>query len=226
MALLRTRKSVPRSSAAVQRRRLMDAARSLLCTHRLTALTLSDVAAKAKVPKSSAYHYFDDIEDLYIQLLLVVHNEVQVALGAPLGGPLSCWADVIARLMERGKERFAADPATQQLLIGPEASFDLRLQVLKSDVSLGRVFERQVDAHFELPDIAERAAIFFRAIEIAGLMFCLSFIDHGRITEEMTAEATRAAVAYLRLYIPEKLPRRRAAASSRPGARRILARDR
>ncbi|MFO1469377.1 MAG: helix-turn-helix domain-containing protein, partial [Steroidobacteraceae bacterium] len=77
MTLLRKRRSAPRASAAVQRSRLMDAARSMLRTRRLTALTLSDVAAEAEVPKSSAYHYFEDIEDLYVQLLLVLHKEVQ-----------------------------------------------------------------------------------------------------------------------------------------------------
>ena len=185
----------------------------MLRTRRLTALTLSDVAAEAEVPKSSAYHYFEDIEDLYGQLLLILHKEVQSALDAPLTGPFACWADVVARLMERGARRFATDAAAQQLLVGPEASPDLRLRVLKCDVTLGQIFERQVDAHFELPDIADRSAIFFRAVEIAGLMFCLSFIDHGRITKDMMVEATRAAVAYLGLYIPAKLPRRRATAT-------------
>lgn len=213
MTLLRKRRSAPRASAAVQRSRLMDAARSMLRTRRLTALTLSDVAAEAEVPKSSAYHYFEDIEDLYVQLLLVLHKEVQTALGAPLPGPFASWADIIARLMERGTRCFAADAAAQQLLVGPEASPDLRLRVLKCDVTLGQIFERQVDAHFQLPDIPDRSAIFFRAVEIAGLMFCLSFIDHGRITRDMMVEASRAAVAYLGLYIPAKLPRRRAAAA-------------
>lgn len=218
MALLRKRRSAPRSSAAVQRSRLIDAARALLHTRRLTELTLSDVAAEAEVAKSSAYHYFNDIEDLYGHLLLILHKEVQVALDAPLVGPFASWADVVARLMERGVRRFAADPAAQQLLVDPAASPDLRLRVLKCDMALAQVFERQIDAHFELPDVGDRSVIFFRAVEIAGLMFCLSFVDHGRITKDMMVEATRAAVAYLGLYIPAKLPRRRATATGGAGA--------
>ncbi len=218
MALLRKRRSAPRLSGAVQRSRLIDAARSLLRTRRLTELTLSDVAAEAEVPKSSAYHYFTDIEDLYVQLLKILHEEIQSALNATLAGPVASWQDVIARLLERGAKRFAGDAAAAQLLVGPEASPDLRLRVLKSDVTLGRIFERQIDVHFELPDISDRPAIFFRAVEIAGLMFCLSFIDHGRITKDMLREATRATVAYLGLYIPAKLPRRRGAAPGDTGA--------
>ena len=102
MALLRKRRSAPRLSAAIQRGRLMDATRSMLRTRRLTELTLSDVAAEAEVPKSSAYHYFADIEDLYVQLLKILHEEMQAALDAPLAGPFANWPDVIARLLERG----------------------------------------------------------------------------------------------------------------------------
>lgn len=218
MALLRKRRSAPRSSAAVQRGRLISAARSLLHTQRLTDLTLSVVAAEAEVPKSSAYHYFADVEDLYVHLLLILHKEVQVALDAPMEGPFTSWADVIARLMERAVRHFAADAAAQKLLVDPAASPDLRLRVLKCDAALGQIFERQIDAHFKLPDVADRSVIFFRAVEIAGLMFCLSFIDHGRITKDMMGEATRATVAYLGLYIPAKLPRRRGAASGTAGA--------
>lgn len=213
MALLRTRKSAARSGATVQRGRLMNAARSLLRTHRLTALTLSEVAAEARVPKSSAYYHFNDIEDLYLQLGRTLHEEMQATFDAPLAGPFASWAEIVSRLIERGGQRFAADPAAQKLLVAPEASFELRLQVVRSDLNLGAIVERHVDAHFELPDIPDRAVIFFRAMEIAALMFSLSFIDHGRITGEMMTEGARAAIAYLGLYIPAQLPRRRATAS-------------
>lgn len=218
MALLRKRRSAPRSSAAVQRSRLINTARALLHSRRLTELTLSDVAAEAEVPKSSAYHYFADIEDLYGHLLLILHQEVQVALAAPLVAPFTSWTEVVARLIERGVRHFAADPAAQQLLVDPAASPDLRLGVFKCDVALGGIFAQQINAHFELPAVADQSGIFFRAVEIAGLMFCLSFVDHGRITRGMMQEATRAANAYLGLYIPAKLPRRRAAASGSGGA--------
>lgn len=151
-------------------------------------------------------------------LLLILHKEVQVALDAPMEGPFTSWADVIARLMERAVRHFAADAAAQKLLVDPAASPDLRLRVLKCDAALGQIFERQIDAHFKLPDVADHSVIFFRAVEIAGLMFCLSFIDHGRITKDMMGEATRATVAYLGLYIPAKLPRRRGAAAGTAGA--------
>ena len=45
-------------------------------------------------------------------------------------------------------------------------------------------------------------------------MFSLSVLEHGYITTEMQQEAARAMSAYLRCYIPEKLPRRRRRAAA------------
>ena len=92
---------------------------------------------------------------------------------------------------------------------GPKPFPELKLRDRQSDVVIGRMFEDHVSSFFELPSIPGRSEIFFRAIEIADLMFCLSMLGHGDITEEMNSEAKRAAVAYLGSYIPATLPRRK-----------------
>ncbi len=57
-----------------------------------------------------------------------------------------------------------------------------------------------------MPDLADLDGAFFRAIEIADLMFMLSVREHGGLTEFYTQEAARAAIAYLALYLPPLLP--------------------
>ena len=44
---------------------------------------------------------------------------------------------------------------------------------------------------------------FYYFIEITDLIFTLSIIEHGEITDAMRAEAKRAGVAYLNTYRPE-----------------------
>ena len=77
------------------------------------------------------------------------------------------------------------------------------------DVVIGRIFEDQVAGFFALPAVPNRSEVFFRSVEIADLMFCLSMLRHGLITEEMTQEAKRGSVAYLGSYFPAKLPRKK-----------------
>jgi hypothetical protein len=52
--------------------------------------------------------------------------------------------------------------------------------------------------------------MFFRAVEIADLMFSLSMLEHGSITPQMTEEAILAVTAYLGTHLPAALPRRAA----------------
>lgn len=209
MTLLSTRKSTLRKNGIVRRRRLLDAARLLLQDRDLDEISLGDVAVEAKVPKGSAYHFYSDIKDLYVSLLADVEEELQTILKAPIRGQVGSWMRVVEILTERGMDYYAKNLASMKLQVGAKTPPDLKLHDRKSDVALGEIYEEQINAFFELPQIADRSTIFFRAIEIADLMFSLSVLEHGRITPEMEQEANRAMCAYLACYIPKKLPRQK-----------------
>jgi AcrR family transcriptional regulator len=211
-----TRKSSLRVRGIERRHKLLAAARELLETHELDAISLGDVAALADVPKGSAYHFYADIKDVYSALLSQIEEEMLQEHRAPIPGPVRTWQDIVRTLIERGEKYFERDAAARQLLIGPKTPPELKMQDRRNDLSLARVFEDQVASWFELPQVEQRSVIFFRALEIVDLMFCLSIIEHKRITPDMSQEAKRAAIAYLESYFPKKLPkrRRRAAASA------------
>jgi AcrR family transcriptional regulator len=209
MALLSTRKSTQRRSGIARRQKLLQAARELLETHDLDQISLGDVAAAAKVPKGSAYHFYADIKDLYASLLASVEEELLETLRAPIRTKPRDWQGIVAVLTQRGVAFLARNKASLQLQVGPKTPTDLKLRDRQNDAALGSIYERHIDELFELPRIANRGAIFFRAVEIADLMFMLSVLEHGKITAEMAAEASLAMCAYLRCYIPAELPRRR-----------------
>lgn len=209
MALLGTRRKSPQARGIERRRRLLESARALLAVRELNELTLSDVAAHAKVPKGSAYFFYDDIEDLYASLQELQHEELIGVLKQPLRKRMRRWQDVIAALNARGMQYYSRNPAARQLQIGPKTSPDLKLRDRQSDVALGRLYEQHLDGFFVLPPLADRSRVFFRAVEIADLMFSLSVLESGTITAAMCAEADRAAIAYLESYLTAKLPRRK-----------------
>ena len=208
MTLLSTRKSTLRKNGIARRRRLLDAARSLLQDHDLDEISLGDVAAVADVPKGSAYHFYSDIKDLYVSLLADVEEELQTILKAPIRRQVDSWTGVVEILTKRGIDYYAKNPASMKLQVGPKTPPDLKLHDRTNDVALGKIYEQQIGAFFELPEVADRSTIFFRAIEIADLMFALSVLEHGQITSDMEEEANRAMCAYLDCYIPKDLPRR------------------
>jgi len=209
VALLKTRKSTPRVRGIARRELLLSAARALLAEHDLDEISLGDVAAHAGVPKGSAYHFYTDIGDLYGALLALTEEEVLQTQGAPITEPIREWSDVVRVLIRRGVAFYNANRPHCQLQIGPKAPPELKLKDRRSDVALGGIYRQQLGAFFELPDLPNAAQVFFRAVEIADLMFGLSVLDSGHITAEMGAEAERAVIAYLGTYLPAKLPRQR-----------------
>jgi AcrR family transcriptional regulator len=208
VALLATRKTTFHARGIARRIRLIDAARKLLKSHDLDSISLGDVAKQANVPVSSAYHFYSDIRDLYTALLSRIEEQLLEEYRKPLREAARNWPDVIDILVRKGVKLLAADPAARQLMVGPKTPADLKLRDRKNDIALGRLYEHHVSEHFQLPATIDGPKIFFRAVEIIDLMFCLSMVECGYINDEYTAEAVRAAVAYLGSYLPATLPKR------------------
>jgi AcrR family transcriptional regulator len=208
VALLGTRKTSLHARGIERRKQLLQAVSELLERRALDELTLAEVAAHANVPKGSAYFFYADIEDLYATLLTQIQQELIAVLKRPLRGRIRRWQDVVSALNARGMQFYKRNPAARQLQIGPRTSPDLKLRDRQSDVAIGKLYEQHIATFFELPPLPERSRVFFRAVEIADLMFCLSVLESGTITPAMCAEADRAAVSYLESYLSVKLPRR------------------
>jgi AcrR family transcriptional regulator len=209
MALLGTRKSSLRVRGIARRDKLLESARELLRTRDLDAISLSDVAKHAKVPKGSAYHFYSNIVDVYASLVALHDKDLQALMSAPIRKRVKAWPEIVEILLDRAAVFYFRNPSARQLLVGPKTLPELKMRDRQNDVLIGKVFEDHVTASFVLPSLPQRSEIFFRAVEIADLMFCLAMLSHGEITDEMTSEAKRAANAYLASYIPAALPRRK-----------------
>jgi AcrR family transcriptional regulator len=207
VAFLATRRRAPRRRGIARRDELLAAAERLLESREMDTISLGDVALQANVPKGSAYHFYRNIVDVYASLVALHDKELQALMSAPIRSRIRTWSDVVDVLLQRAGEFYLRRPSARQLLVGPKTLPELKMRDRQNDVVIGRIFEDQVANFFVLPAIPNRSEIFFRSVEIADLMFCLSMLRHGVIIEEMTEEAKRGAIAYLRSYIPEKLPK-------------------
>lgn len=205
MALIGNRKHSWHARGIQRRRLLLESARALLAERDLDQVSLGDVAARAGVPKSSAYHFYADMQAVYAALLVLVQSELTAVLSQPLRGRFETWQAVVTALTKRGATFYAANPAARQLQIGPKTPPALKLYDRQSDIAIARLYEEHIANVFELPPIANRSRLFYRAIEIADLMFCLSMLEHGALTKDMCREADRAASAYLAIYLPAVL---------------------
>lgn len=201
-------KSVTQARGRERRQRLVDAASRLLETHSMQDLSLSDIAAEARIPAGSAYHFFANVNAVYYALGEAFSAELNAVLAQPYSiEAQESWLQIIDQAIERGSEFYKNSGAYRQIIIGPKVPPDIKIQDRQNDEIIGQLLIDGISAHYQLPPVPRAKEIFFHAVEIIDLFFMLSQQRHSRITPEMKIEASRAARAYLLTYFPSVLPR-------------------
>jgi AcrR family transcriptional regulator len=190
-----------------RRAALVEAGRKLLRAQEIDEISLTDIADEAGIPKSSAYHFFSHVIEVFEAAASDMELELQAYLERLSTDGCNDWRQVATIFMGRGAAFFNGNRDAMQLLIGPKSPSAIKLKDRQNDFAIAALLKDQISAHFELPELADTPEIFFRGIEIADLFFGLSVIRHGHITDEFNSEAARATCAYLSLYLPVVLPR-------------------
>lgn len=192
----------------IERRKvLVESCRRLLVEHHVGAFGLAEVAEAAGVPKTSVYHFFPRIDDLLGAVAVEVAADLLAWLNRPISGPFATWPDVVAAFTEAGRQFYAQHRDALEIQLGPYTPSDIKTRDRDNDMAVGRLLKAAISRHFVLPDLPDGDGVFFRAIEIADLMFMLSVRAHNALDDFHVAEAARAASAYLGLYLPPLLPR-------------------
>jgi AcrR family transcriptional regulator len=193
----------------LRRLQLVDAASELLERYEIDEISLQLVAQHAGIPVASAYHFYPDKTALFIATAKRYSEDFGTILERPYRlARTASWEDVLRIAIDRAVRYYKAHPATGRLLIDGKAPAEIKLADRMNDRSLGALLETVLDRYFVLPRFAERATVFFHAVEIVDLMFLLSMIRSKRITPRMVVHARTACFAYLREFLPATLPRR------------------
>lgn len=199
----------------LRREQLMDAVCELLKNGELADISLEDAARVAKIPVASAYHFYKDRDALFAAVAAQFSDKFVDILRKPypmarIGG----WQELVVAAIHRATRYYAAHPAARKLLIDGKTPAEIKLADRLRDRSIGALVENILQEQFELPEFSERAMVFFHAVEIVDLILQLSMIQWRKITPLMERHAGIAALAYLREFLPAKLPRRTALALS------------
>ncbi|MBG6120451.1 MULTISPECIES: TetR/AcrR family transcriptional regulator [unclassified Sphingobium] len=197
----------------IRRQKLLDAAESLLDQFSLDELNLGDVARAADVPKASAYWFFKDIFDLYSELSTRIADELDTVLSKFDADPAAGWRGIVSEALMQGAAFLDDRSFRRQLIWGSKVPLELKRSDRNNDRKIARIIIARIEEHFVVPEIPRREEIFYQAIEIADLMFCLCLLDHPRLTDQALTDAQTAAIAYLSVYLPLEMPRVRSLAT-------------
>ncbi|RTR38764.1 TetR/AcrR family transcriptional regulator [Shewanella canadensis] len=200
------RKSLPQNRGNLRREKLILAGKSLLEERCIEDISLANVAKLAEIPLASSYHFFPNINSLWVEIASVFGTEIsQVIFKSFTLDEDDNWQAIIRICIRRAAELYRNNRSYQQLIIGGKTPAYIKLADRRNDEVIGRLLIDAIEDHFVIPDFPDQAQVFFHAVEIADLMFMLSVNKHDEITDKMEEEAKRASIAYLKCYLGEFL---------------------
>jgi AcrR family transcriptional regulator len=193
----------------VRRQKLLMGAKKLSETHAINDITLAAVCEEAGIPRASAYHFFPNIEAIFLALRFLNAIEILEILTTVETVDFDRWQGYLNALISRCVDIYHNDTTKAKLIYdtntpdfeGDSFGEDMDHQIV--DLIYKRLSERYQMPKFE--DIQDTLLI---AYSIVNGIFTLSYRRHGSITDNYLQEANTASIAYLRCYLPEKLPRK------------------
>lgn len=191
----------------VRRQKLLMGAKTLSETRAVKDISLADVCEEAGIPRASAYHFFPNVEAIFLALRFLNAIETFEALNTVNASDYNRWQAYLTALMEKVAKIFLEDPLKAKLVYETNTpDFEGDSFGTQIDAQIVELFYNQLADRYMLPELKEIKDILQIGYSIANSVFMLSYRMEGSITEPYLQEAITAAIAYLRCYLPEKLP--------------------
>lgn len=201
---LRKKPHATRKRGRERRERLLTAAYELLCEQPIEDVSFRDIAHRADVPEGSAYHFFANRFDVFSALAKRLSDRFIDAHRRPVPERYRrTWRHLAEHLANVGARVYAENPPARQLLIGGKTPPEVKQADRINDRSVGNVMHEVFSRYVEIPDTPEMRNAFYYFIELTDVIFTLSVIEHGEITDAMLVEARRAGVGYLATYLAD-----------------------
>ncbi|AMN49840.1 MULTISPECIES: TetR/AcrR family transcriptional regulator [unclassified Psychrobacter] len=193
----------------VRRQKLLMGAKKLSETRAINDISLADVCEEAGIPRASAYHFFPNIEAIFLALRFLNAIEILEILTTVETVDYDRWQGYLTALIQRCVNIFHDDQTKAKLI------YDTNTPDFEGD-SFGEDMDHQIvelvykrlSERYEMPKFEDIQDILLVTYSIINGVFTLSYRRHASITDNYLQEATTASIAYLRCYLPEKLPRK------------------
>jgi AcrR family transcriptional regulator len=189
--------------------RLLDAAHSLIEEQGVEEFSLADVAKRAGVATGSAYHFFPNLEAIFIALVERYDQAFTEIVSEPIeASDVDSWQDILEIHFEKARQFINANPPALILIIGPGRSWQSKQVDTIGDSNIAVAMVETIERFFMLPSHPPPAQLLHLGIRMLEGLWELSVQQHGHVTKEFSRETTRAVSAYLRLYWPTYLQRK------------------
>lgn len=184
---------------------LMAATDELVSERELDEISLQHIADRAHVPISSVYHFFPNREAAFFQLAREYMEDFERLSEASLNRRPESWQAYISERVMASADYCNTKPGVMRLLLGPYFS-DLRRDNVAGIFSVANARVRSLHHFFRMPEVDDLADKIATAIALVDGIQSLSYALHNKVTSHYAEESARAAVSYLRSFLPDVIP--------------------
>ena len=192
----------------LRRQKLLAAAKELSATRPISEISLADVCEKADIPRASAYHFFPNVEAIFLALRTLNAMEIFKKLETVDAKQFSRWQAYITAMVDTGVEVIQADPTVARLIYETNTP-DFEGNAFGSEIekSISQMVYNKLAEHYKMPALDTIYQQLLVAYGIINGVFILAYRSEQEITDSYRQEAITAVIAYLRCYLPENLPK-------------------
>lgn len=192
-----------------RRQKLLMGAKKLSETQSINDITLAAVCEEAGIPRASAYHFFPNIEAIFLALRFLNAIDIIEILETVEIVDYNRWQGYLTALIDCCVNIFHADNTKAKLIYGTNTpDFEGDSFGEDMDHQLVQLVYKRLSDRYEVPTFEDIQDVLLVTYSIINSIFTLSYRQHGSITDKYLQEANTASIAYLRCYLPEKLPRK------------------
>jgi AcrR family transcriptional regulator len=208
--LLQKTRRKPQARGIARRKKLVQAAKELLKHCELENISLADVAKHVNIPVPSIYALYPKLNDIFAQVLAEYDHELVNELNDILKpATTNSWLDVIYDALDHRLEYFKRNPVYLKLRLGGAVPSEIRYSDARlSGINFASKLSSLVSKLYVIPNMPQDDLHWIVSLDLMEGILSSAYIREGELSEVTVEEAKRALVAYLKLYIPEYIPRR------------------
>lgn len=187
---------------------LLDATRDLLEEQDFNTIGVYDIAKRANVLPTSAYHFLPTPEAAFLALAKRYLVEQREFIERPFDrSKIQNWPDLFNLRSDRTVEFMNNNKAYRKLFLSGNSA-DIR-RVDEDNIStVSSAFYDWLDQHVVMPYLPNPKLKFTSLIGIWDGIWAASYAEYGYIAPDYIHEARVAALAYCKTFLPDVLPLR------------------
>ncbi len=193
----------------IRRQKLLMGARELSKTQLISEISLADICKEAGIPRASAYHFFPNVDSIFLALRFLNAIELLEGIKEVDISNYDRWQGYLTAVVDKAVKLLNDDPTKAKLVYEANTpDFEGKDYGTKIEYQVSKIFYDNLDIQYHIIDYDRIKNITLIGYSIVNAIFTISYRKHGQITDYYRQEAVTACIAYLRSYLPETLNRK------------------